>query len=97
MGILSFLAPKKGHANSQADVNSVPPSVQANASARDFQGKTMDVDSYLASDEAEWLKYLRSAIRTYRKPGVSMEDERRLWLTARARGRAESSAYEISA
>ena len=86
MGILSFLAPKKNHANSQVDTNSVP--VRVDAAAMAFQGKTMDIDSYLASDEMEWLRYLRSAIRTYRKPGVSMRDEHQLWLAARARSRA---------
>jgi hypothetical protein len=39
-----------------------------------------------AGDDKEWLKYLSSAIRTYRKPGLTLKDEHEIWLKARSRG-----------
>jgi hypothetical protein len=48
----------------------------------------MDMNSYLASDEKAWLTYLRQPIRPYRRPGLSMREERDLWYAARAQSRA---------
>jgi len=45
-------------------------------------------DVYLASDEKEWLLYLSQALRTFRKPGVTLQQEYKLWLAARAQSRA---------
>jgi len=45
----------------------------------------MDTQTYLASDDKEWLRYLSSAIRTYRKPGLTLKDEHEIWLKARVR------------
>ena len=45
----------------------------------------MDSQTYLASDDKEWLRYLSSAIRPYRKPGLTLKDEHEMWLKARVR------------
>jgi hypothetical protein len=97
MGILNFLAPKKNLANSQAGMNSTPSAPAADNPLKEIVVKTMDIDSYLASDEMEWLRYLQSAIRTYRKPGVSLKDEHKLWLASRARIRPKKSVVDIPA
>jgi hypothetical protein len=86
MGILNLFMPRKDMASSQASAKSSvaemkPASIQA-----------MDTESYLASDEKEWLRYLSQALRTYRKPGVSLSDEHRMWLAARAQSRALMAA-----
>jgi hypothetical protein len=82
MGILNLFMPRKEMASSQGSSKTVaaelhPPSIQA-----------MDTESYLASDEKEWLRYLSQALRTYRKPGVSLREEHKMWLAARAQSRA---------
>lgn len=53
-----------------------------------FCASAADADSYVASDEKEWLIYLSQALRTFRKPGVSLREEHQLWLAARAQSRA---------
>ena len=86
MGILSMFTSKK----SPMPANSVG---KAHGSAAPALGSgihavTMDMNSYLASDEKAWLTYLRQPIRPYRRPGLSMREERDLWYAARAQSRA---------
>ena len=50
--------------------------------------QAMDTESYVASDEKEWLRYLSHPLRTYRKPGVTLPQEHKQWLAARAQSRA---------
>ena len=88
MGILNFLMSRKSAMQPQpangakGNANEV-----SNIGARSV---TMDMDTYLASDEKEWLRYLAQPIRTYRKPGLSMREEHQLWLSARERSRVIS-------
>jgi hypothetical protein len=82
MGILNLLMPRKDRMSSEGSSNGFT----AEARINDIQA--MDRDSYLASDEKEWLRYLSQALRTYRRPGVSLKEEHRQWLAARAQSRA---------
>jgi hypothetical protein len=52
---------------------------------------TVDRESYLASDENEWILYMRQPLRKYRKPGVTLREEYHQWLSARARTRRATS------
>jgi hypothetical protein len=75
MGIFSFLAPKRPPMGGQVRFAEMAGSVSvANAQANP------------ARDDKEWLRYLSSAIRTYRKPGLTLEEEHEIWLKARSRG-----------
>jgi len=69
------------------------------ASARVDVVKKTNVDTFasitnaanhaqMGEDETAWLKYLRQPIRTFRKPGITLQEENRLWHLARARKRA---------
>ena len=53
------------------------------------------MDTYHASDEKEWLKYLGQALRTYRKPGLSLKEEYDLWYAARIQSKAMAAAAGI--
>jgi hypothetical protein len=75
MGIFSFFAPKRPHMGGQVSFAQTAGS----ANATNPQAK-------LAGDDKEWLKYLSSAIRTYRKPGLTLDEEHAIWLKARSRG-----------
>ena len=75
MGIFSFLAPKKSFAGAQVSFAQMAGSAKAT-----------NPQASLARDDKEWLKYLSSAIRTYRKPGLTLEEEHEIWLRARPRG-----------
>jgi hypothetical protein len=91
MGIFSFLAPKKpfsgGHVGLAQTAGSAGaadgwiqrPQVAGNGA------DTTNLQTNLAKDDKEWLKYLSSAIRTYRKPGLTLEQEHEIWLKARSR------------
>ena len=103
MGIMSFLMSRKGAANSQAGARQSAHSAgaglstdkkepAAEAQMTGIHAKTIDMDTYLASDEKEWLRYLAQPLRTYRKPGISMHDEYKLWHSARARSKAMTAA-----
>jgi hypothetical protein len=91
MGIFSFLAPKGPTSGGQVNFAQVPGS--ARASSVDIQrpqaagvgGKARDTQTDMTNDK-EWLRYLSSAIRTYRKPGLTLKDEHEIWLKARSRG-----------
>jgi hypothetical protein len=86
MGIFSIFSSKKDRAFSQAGnftSQSCAPSVSA-----------MDTQTYLASDDKEWLRYLSQPLRTYRKPGLSMKDEHTLWMNARAQARAMAASSQ---
>jgi hypothetical protein len=91
MGILNLFVSRKATSNSQS---SPAAGMNGNAIAASVIGthsKTMDMDTYHASDEKEWLKYLGQALRTYRKPGLSMQEEYQLWRSARAQSKAMST------
>jgi hypothetical protein len=75
MGIFSFLAPKKSFSGGQVALAQMAGSAGAT-----------NPQANLARDDKEWLKYLSSAIRTYRKPGITLEEEHEIWLRARPRG-----------
>jgi hypothetical protein len=81
MGILNLFMPRKDMASAQGSSKSAVADVRLPAI------QAMDTESYLASDEKEWLRYLSQALRTYRKPGVSLKDEHKMWLAARAQSR----------
>jgi len=57
----------------------------------------MDNESYAASDDKEWLRYLSQPLRTYRKPGVTLPQEHKQWLAARAQSRALVAAASARA
>jgi len=90
MGILNLFMPRKematSHGSSKSAVAEMPQPIQA-----------MDTESYLASDDREWLRYLSQALRTYRKPGVSLKEEHQMWLAARAQSRALMAAASARA
>ena len=84
MGIFSLFMPQKERMSSQAtskEVETPAPVIQA-----------MDTESYVASDEKEWLRYLSQPLRAYRKPGVTLPQEHKQWLAARAQSRALMAA-----
>jgi hypothetical protein len=91
MGIFSFFAPKSSHSGGQVSFEPTGSSADAvdvriqrpQATASGI--KAMDSQTYQASDDKEWLRYLSSAIRTYRKPGLTLKDEHEMWLKARVR------------
>lgn len=91
MRIFSFLAPKSSLSNGQVSLAQMAgPASMAEAAIQRPQAlagsvKAMDTQTYLASDDKEWLRYLSSAIRTYRKPGLTLKDEHEIWLKARVR------------
>jgi hypothetical protein len=90
MGIASFLMSRRSTSKSSAGVEMNDSAAQAPIAG--IQAVTMDMDTYLASDEMEWLRYLAQTIRTYRKPGLSVVEEYRLWHSARAQSRATAAA-----
>ena len=89
MGILNLFMPQKERSSSQATSKEIDTSTQ-NIQATDSA-------SYAASDEMEWLRYLSRPIRTYRKPGVTLRDEHKQWLAARAESRALIAAASARA
>jgi hypothetical protein len=95
MGILNFLMAKKNETNPLAAAGAASVATTAGsateAPAIGSRSVAMDMETYLASDEKEWLNYLRKPIRPFRKPGVTMQDEYQQWLAARARMRAAAS------
>jgi hypothetical protein len=93
MGILNHLMSKIGKTSTtkQAAAESsggAAARLDAETPAPGYLSVKKDMQSYLASDENEWIEYLRQAIRVYRKPGVSLQDEYHQWLAARVRARA---------
>jgi hypothetical protein len=89
MGIFSLFMPQKERISSEAastGFDAPTPSIQA-----------MDTASYVASDEREWLRYLSQPLRTYRKPGVTLPQEHKQWLAARAQSRALIAAASTRA
>lgn len=95
------LVADEAKAKPQAARQELPPASIANPVADDRQSApyvlgmysaTVDRDSYLASDDNEWIKYLGQALRVYRKPGITLHEEYRQWLAARARVRRPVSA-----
>ena len=84
MGIFSLFMPQKERISSQAASKGL------DAPTRSIQA--MDTESYVASDEKEWLRYLSQPLRTYRKPGVTLPQEHKQWLAARAQSRALMAA-----
>jgi|ERR1700730_7724320 hypothetical protein len=94
---MSFLMSRKGASGSQAGTSAVARTrgMAAEAPITGMRAATTDPDTYLASDEKEWVKYLSQALRTYRKPGLSMKDEYQLWLAARTRSRAMTTAAGV--
>jgi hypothetical protein len=84
MGIFSLFMPQKERTSSQAASRSFDPPTQSI--------QAMDTESYVASDEKEWLIYLSQPLRTYRKPGVTLPQEHKQWLAARAQSRALTAA-----
>jgi hypothetical protein len=87
MGIFSLFSSRKAAQPTDKVVEiAQPQSIQA-----------MDSQSYLASDEKEWLTYLSQALRTYRKPGVSLKEEHQQWLAARGQSRAMQASNVRSA
>jgi len=108
MGVLNFLSFKQGKPSTQAETTQEDPTHAsiANPVADDRQkapyvlgmySATIDRDSYLASDDNEWIIYMRQPLRTYRKPGVTLHEEYHQWLAARARGRRATSRPAQSA
>jgi len=91
VGIFSFLTSKQSSSNAQASVGMKD--LTAPAPITGSHAKTMDVDSYLASDEKAWINYLHQTLRTYRKPGLSVQEEYELWFSARSQGRAAETAH----
>jgi hypothetical protein len=97
MGIMNFLMSRKGMSDSQSGAGA---NARTNGSAHGtpnmgMRPAVMDTDSYLASDEKAWVKYLSQALRTYRKPGLSMQEEHKLWLAARTRDRAMATGAGV--
>jgi len=95
MGLMSFLVSRKSAPLSQS--NTASTGTANGVTSIGSHSITMDMDTYLASDEKEWLRYLAQPLRTYRKPGLSMREEYDLWLAARARSRAISGAARAKA
>jgi hypothetical protein len=97
MSILNFFKSNKSQATSQAKIQAVKPNGNAGAGSthevRSTEVKVMDNATYLASDDKAWLRYLGQPLRTYRKPGVTMQEEFALWTAARQRDRAASGAH----
>jgi len=93
VGILDFLTAKKVPRNEQVSVGLKD--VTAPASVTGIQAKTMDVNSYLASDEKAWINYLHQTLRAYRKPGLSVREEYELWFSARSQGRAAETGRGV--
>jgi hypothetical protein len=96
MGILSFFKSNKSQAVSEPKIQGVQPNGNAGSgSAQEAQCtevKVVDTATYMASDDKAWLRYLSQPLRTYRKPGVTMQEEFALWTAARQRDRAASAA-----
>lgn len=90
MGILSMFGAKKNLP--QASAVGTAKGSASPALGSGIYAVTTDMNSFLASDEKAWLTYLRQAVRTYRRPGLSMCDERELWYAARAQQRAAEKA-----
>lgn len=95
MGIASFLTSRKSISNSRAGVGMNDSTAQAPLIGT--QAVTMDMNTYLASDEMEWIRYLAQTIRTFRRPGLSVEEEYRLWHSARVRSRSKTTAAGMRA
>jgi hypothetical protein len=89
MGIMSFLVGKKSQTFSQADCMRV---VSATGGDQASSVSAMDSSSYHASDHGAWVEYLRQPLRTYRKPGLTMQEEHALWTAARARSQSAAAA-----
>ena len=101
MGILNFLSLKKGLSEAKsaqtgatAGARSLTEPAMQQAPAPGFRTAVMDMESYLASDEKEWLCYLGRALRTYRKPGLTLKEEHAIWLKARAASRPSAPPWE---
>jgi hypothetical protein len=103
MGVLGFLLFKQGKPSTQAESTQEEIQLSSIATpATDDRQKapyvlgmysaTIDRDSYLASDDNEWILYMRQPLRTYRKPGVTLHEEYAQWLAGRARVRRTASA-----
>jgi hypothetical protein len=91
MGIFSFLAPKRPLSSGQVSLAPATGSGAVNDRIQRPQvpgssANAANPQTNLARDDKEWLKYLSSAIRTYRKPGLTLEDEHEIWLKDRSRG-----------
>lgn len=104
MGLLSFLSfgnDKSPAQQVQATAGARPAAsfaVEAVANRMDgFCESAAGADSYVASDEKEWLIYLSQALRTFRKPGITLPEEHKLWLAARAQSRALVAAASVRA
>ena len=52
--------------------------------------------AYTFDDHDDWLRYLGQTNRPFRKPGLSVGDEFKLWHDARAQKRASASQIESS-
>ncbi len=95
MSLRDFLLGKKDKTPSQPFISTAS---IANPSESDppyvvgMYSATVDRESYLASDENEWVVYTRQALREFRKPGVTLHEEYHMWLAARARARAKAEA-----
>jgi hypothetical protein len=89
MGIMSFLVGRKSQSFSQADFARA---VDAAGGGQVASVAAMDSSTYHSSDHGAWVEYLRQPLRTYRKPGLTMQEEYALWTAARARSRAATAA-----
>jgi hypothetical protein len=94
LSILNFFKSGKSQAALQAKIQAIPSKDNGDTGSgvRDTEVKVMDNATYLASDDKAWLRYLSQPLRTYRKPGVTMQEEYALWMAARARSRAASAS-----
>jgi hypothetical protein len=101
MGILNFLSLKKCLSEAEnvqtgatAGARSLIDPKKQQAPAPRFRTAVMDMESYLASDEKEWLCYLGRAIRAYRKPGLTLKEEHAIWRKARTASRPSAPPWE---
>src|SRR5579859_2546172 len=74
--------------NESANASETPSSTEAPATS---VAPAAPKEEYTADDHTAWLTYLAQPRRAFRKPGMSVGDEMKLWLAARPLGKAAAS------
>jgi len=95
--IVTAYVPITGMLDAHGNASSAGTAAVAEAARADsFAPASIAASHSQSDDHEEWIRYLRQPIRTYRKPGVTLQEENRLWLLARARGKPQTPAANAS-
>jgi len=87
VSITGMLAAQENSSNAGTPVAAKPASTDTFASISNAENHAQ-----MGEDEEAWLKYLRQPIRTFRKPGITLQEENKLWHSARAKSKAKAAA-----